>query len=478
MAASRRRFPQVRKMASPEEMTAYLETQGIDLPLDSTVEPAPNGPLAAPTEINERLSAPNRFAILPMEGWDGTLDGKPTPAVERRWLRLGTSGAGLLWGEATAVVPEGRANPNQLVMSDETVESIAELREKVMVAHDERFAGAPLVFGLQLTHSGRWSRPLGEPAPRIAYQQSLLDERVPVSAASVFSDDELDELVGRFVAAATLVADAGFDFVDIKHCHGYLLHELLHARERPGRYGGSFEARTRFLRSVVGELKTRRPELTIAVRLSATDPGPYRADTEGVGYPEPVADPPFGFGPDEHGDPLGEAHRFLDLCVELGIPLVSISVGSPYYNPHVMRPAYHPALDGYLPPREPLAEVAYHLDTAAKFTAAHPDLTLVGSGYTYLQELLPNAAQYRVRTGGIDMVGVGRMALSYPDLPADVLSGADADPKVICRTFSDCTTGPRIGLASGCYPLDEHYKASEARVAIAAAKKEKKAQTA
>jgi 2,4-dienoyl-CoA reductase-like NADH-dependent reductase (Old Yellow Enzyme family) len=456
-------------------MTDYLLTQNVELPLDDVVVPAPDGPLAAPIEIDERLTAPNRFAILPMEGWDGTIDGKPSAAVERRWHRLATSGAGLLWGEATAVVPEGRANPNQLVMNATTVESIAALREQVMAAHGERFDDA-LIFGLQLTHSGRWSRPLGEPAPRLAYRQTLLDQRVPVTDAAVFSDDELDGLVERFIEAGTQVADAGFDFVDIKHCHGYLLHELLHARERPGRYGGSFENRTRFLRSVVAGLKERRSDLTIAVRLSATDPGPYRADGEGVGYPE--ADPPFGFGPDEHGDPRGEANRFLDLCTELGIPLVSISVGGAYYNPHVMRPAYHPALDGYLPPREPLAEVAYHLDTAAEFASAHPDLTLVGSGYTYLQEMLPNAAQYRVRTGQIDMVGVGRMALSYPDLPAEVLAGNDLDPTIICRTFSDCTTGPRIGLASGCYPLDEHYKKSEARVAIAAAKKEKKAQTA
>jgi NADPH2 dehydrogenase len=477
MAASRRRFPQVRKIGTPEAMRAHLAEEGIDLPLDTTVEPAPDGPLAAPIKIGSHLEAGNRFAILPMEGWDGTTDGLPTPDLERRWLRLGASGAGLLWGEATAVVPEGRANPNQLMVNEETAETLGNLRSRTVEARALEFDGAPLITGMQLTHSGRFSRPLGEPLPRIAYRQPQLDQRLPVTDASLLSDDELDELVATYVRAATLAADAGFDFVDIKHCHGYLLHELLSARTRPGRYGGSFEGRTRVLRSVVEQLRSQRPNLTIAVRLSAVDPGPYLEDAEGIGYPEPLDQPPFVFGPDEQGNPLGETHQFLDLCSELGVALVCVTVGSPYYNPHVTRPAYHPALDGYLPPREPLAEVAYHLDTTAALTKAHPDLVVVGSGYSYLQELLPNAAQYQVRSGDVGMVGIGRMALSYPRLPADVLEGRELDAKMICRTFSDCTTGPRIGLASGCYPLDDHYKKSESRVAIAAAKKEKRTKT-
>ncbi len=474
MAASRRRFPQVKKIGTPDAMRDHLAEQGIDLPLDSSVEPAPRGPLAQPIRIGTGLEVANRFAILPMEGWDGTTDGSPTPALERRWLRFGSSGAGLVWGEASAVTSESRANPNQLMMNDETAEGIGELRSRMVAARALEFDGPRLVTGCQLTHSGRWSRPFGEPLPRIAYRQPQLDTRVPVSDSSVLSDDELDELVDAFVRAGVLAADAGFDFVDIKHCHGYLLHELLSARSRPGRYGGSFEGRTRFLRSVVEQLKAKRPSLTIAVRLSAVDPGPYIPDSDGVGYPEPHEGPSFVFGPDEDGNGLGEAHQFLDLCTESGVALVCVTIGSPYYNPHIIRPAYHPALDGYLPPREPLADVAYHLRTTADLAEAHPDLVLIGSGYSYLQELLPHAAQYQVRTGAVGMVGLGRMALSYPRLPADVLAGRDSDTKLICRTFSDCTTGPRIGEPSGCYPLDDYYKKSESRVVIAAAKKEKR----
>ena len=280
MAASRRRFPQVKKIGTPEAMRAHLVEEDIDLPLDTIVEPAPDGPLASPVQIGPHLEAGNRFAILPMEGWDGTTDGLPTPDLERRWLRLGASGASLLWGEATAVVPEGRANPNQLIINEETAERLGDLRSRTVAARALEFDGAPLVTGMQLTHSGRWSRPRGEPLPRIAYRQPQLDRRVPVSDASVLSDDELDELVGAYVRAGILAADVGFDFVDIKHCHGYLLHELLSARSRPGRYGGSFEGRTRVLRSVVEQLRAQRPNLTIGVRLSAFDPGPY---VEGAG---------------------------------------------------------------------------------------------------------------------------------------------------------------------------------------------------
>ncbi|MDJ0923544.1 MAG: NADH:flavin oxidoreductase [Acidimicrobiia bacterium] len=455
-------------------MKAHLAEEGIDLPLDDEVQPAPHGPLAEPLQVGPHLETDNRFMILPMEGWDGTKDGMPTPDLRRRWLRFGASGAGMVWCEATAVAPEGRANPNQLMINDRTAEAVGELRTDMLAEHARKFDGSSLVAGLQLTHSGRFSRPLGEPAPRIAYRNATLDERVSVTDASVFSDDELDELAATYVNAGVLAADAGFGFVDIKHCHGYLLHELLSARTRPGRYGGSFENRTRFLRTVVDQLKAQRPNLTIAVRLSAVDPGPFVEAADGVGY-LPDDQPRFGFGPDESGDPLGETHRFLDLCTELGVAMVCVSMGSPYYNPHLTRPAYHPALDGYLPPRDPLADVAYHVDTTASLTKAHPELVIVGSGYSYLQELVPNVAQYQVRTGAVDLVGLGRMALSYPTLPADVLAGRELDPRLICRTFSDCTTGPRIGTASGCYPLDDHYKKSEARVAIAAAKKAKRA---
>ena len=342
-------------------------------------------------------------------------------------------------------------------------------------AHTESFETAgDLVVGLQLTHSGRWSRPDGTPRPRTAHVDAELDRRVSAGRDDVVSDDELDELVHDFVTAAVRASDAGFDFVDVKHCHGYLLHELLSATDRAGRYGGPFEQRTQFLRAVTAGIRNVAPELAIGVRLSAYDFAPFAANANGVGVPVAGAgEPRFAFGGDRSGlgVDLTEAHRFLSLCEELGIGMVCITAGSPYYNPHVQRPAYFPPTDGYAPPADPLVDAARMLDATTQLAVRHPGLTIVGSGYSYLQQWLPNVAQYMVRNGHVTSIGIGRGMLSYPRMPADVLAGRDLQRALICRTFSDCTTAPRNGLVSGCYPLDVEYRDRPERIELAAIKR-------
>jgi 2,4-dienoyl-CoA reductase-like NADH-dependent reductase (Old Yellow Enzyme family) len=209
------------------------------------------------------------------------------------------------------------------------------------------------------------------------------------------------------------------------------------------------------------------------VRLSAFDFVPVRAGAGGVGVPETTGEYPYAFGGDGTGlgIDLTEAHSFLDLCSALGIGLVSVTAGSPYYNPHVQRPAFFPPSDGYQPPEDPLAGVARQLTVTAELTRAHPDLTVVGSGYSYLQDWLAHVGQAVVAGGGATMVGLGRLALSYPHLPVDVLAGRPVERRLVCRTFSDCTTAPRNGLVSGCYPLDPFYKALPQRVELARAKR-------
>ncbi|MBK5286941.1 MAG: NADH:flavin oxidoreductase [Acidimicrobiia bacterium] len=462
------RYTQVKRLDSVERLRTHLADLGVDIPVDEAVDP--NGPLGEPVTIHDGsagdLTAPNRFAILPMEGWDGTTDGRPTDLVRRRWQRIGTSGAGLAWCEATAVHADGRANPNQLVLTADTVDGFAALRE--LLASNQ-------VSGLQLTHSGRWSRPLGTPAPRIAYRHPMLDDRVGAGDAELLSDAELDELAGRYVDAAVLAHQAGFDFVDIKHCHGYLLHELLSGFDRPGRFGGDLDGRTQFLRTVVAGIRWRAPQLAIGVRLSAFDFMPYTAGTDGAGVPattEPEYRYTFGGDGTGLGIDLAETHAFLDVLTELGIGLVSITAGSPYYNPHVQRPAYFPPSDGYQPPEDPLVGVARQLAATAELTHRHPDLTIIGSGYSYLQDWLPNVGQAVVARGDATMIGLGRMVLSYPELPRDVLAGRPVQRALVCRTFSDCTTAPRNGLVSGCFPIDPFYKSHADRVELTRVKKQ------
>ena len=461
-------YPRVASLKTATAFREHLRQCGAEIPFDDTLDPPAASPLARPFELGG-VRVGNRFCILPMEGWDGTPDGRPSDLTRRRWQRFGSSGAKLIWGgEAVAVQADGRANPNQLVISETTMPELAALRDTLVASHRDAFgahADGDLYVGLQLTHSGRYAQPSvkGRPEPRIAYAHPLLDRRFP-NGVTMMSDDDLDRLVERFVAAAKEASDAGFAFVDIKHCHGYLGHELLSARSRAGKYGGPIENRTRFVREVTAGIRATVPGLGIVVRLSAFDMIPHRKGETGVGVPE-TPDAPYAsaFGylqDDAHLDAaLDDAKELLGIFETLGIRWVCITAGSPYYNPHMQRPALFPPSDGYQPPEDPLVGVARQIAGTAKLKAACPNLAIVGSAYSYLQEWLPHVGQHTVRAGMTDFVGLGRMVLSYPQLPADVLAGRPLQRKLVCRTFSDCTTGPRLGLVSGCYPLDPFYVA-------------------
>ncbi len=471
-------YRRVAQLRTAEQFRAHLTTIGADLPFDATVDSGPDAPLAQPHTIRGRageFTVGNRFCVLPMEGWDGTADGRPTELTLRRWERFGRSGAKLIWGcEAVAVRPDGRANPHQLMITPNTVGDLARGRERLVHAHQARFGSSDdLLVGLQLTHSGRFARPNDQARlePIILYHHPLLDHKFGIPPDHpVMTDGEIGELVEQFVAAAVLAKGAGFQFVDIKHCHGYLGHEFLSAVDREGPYGGSLENRTRFLREVVAGIRVEAPGLMIAVRLSAFDWIPFAPGEGQRGEPLTV-DGPYrhAFGGDGTGTgiDLAEPKAFLDQLVELDIPLVCLSAGSPYYVPHIQRPALFPPSDGYLPPEDPLLGVARQIAVTAALKRHRPELTVVGSGYSYLQEWLPHVAQGVVRAGGADLVGLGRMVLAYPELPADVLAGRPLQRKRLCRTFSDCTTAPRHGMVSGCYPLDDFYKGRPEAEALA-----------
>jgi len=476
----------IAQLRTVEQFGQYLKEVGADLPFDDVVDGGAGAPLAQPYVLPGVKGGPevftigNRFCVQPMEGWDGTPDGHPTDLTRRRWVNFGRSGAKLIWGcEAVAVMHEGRANPNQLMINEDTLSDLRSMREKLVETHEQAHGNSgDLLVGIQLTHSGRYARPnqkmVAEPV--ILYHHPILDRRLNLPADyPVISDERIEALIGRMVDAAEMAYSIGFQFVDVKHCHGYLGHEFLSAVTRPGPYGGSFENRTRFVREVVSGIQKRVPDLRIGVRLSAFDLTAFQTDAEsGVGVPFSRDQYPFRFGgaPDNPLEiDLSEPVRFLKLLRDIGVTLVNITAGSPYYNPHIQRPAYFPPSDGYLPPEDPLVGVARQVGAVAALKRSVPDLLLVGSAYSYLQEWLANVAQYQVRTGAVDFVGVGRMVLSYPDYPADVLAGKAINRKRLCRTFSDCTTAPRKGLVSGCYPLDPVYKESPEADILSKAKK-------
>ena len=443
-----------------DQLRADIDKRGLEIDLadraDRLLQPLRIGPLAAG----------NRLAVHPMEGCDATLDGRPGELTFRRWERFGAGGAKLIWGEATAVVPEGRANPRQLLISPETAPDLERLLAATRAAHRQRFGRDDLVVGLQLTHSGRWSHP----------RPLLVQHIPPVDAAKGISPDHpllddayLEQLEDRFADAAVLAWRAGFDFVDVKQCHTYLLNELLAARDRPGPYGGDFEGRTRFIRNVIGKIRSLvGGHFVIASRVNVYDGPPFQKGEDGVGrlaVGEPYR---WGFGADAEQplEPdLGEPLRLIGLLRDLGVVMVNVTMGSPYFNPHIGRPFERPPGDGYAPPEHPLVGVARHFRAAAAVQQAYPNLVVVGTGYSWLRHYAALAGEANARAGYVSMMGLGRGALAYPDFAADLMECGEMSSRKSCLGDSYCTALMRaknneLGqFPTGCVPRDPLYAA-------------------
>jgi 2,4-dienoyl-CoA reductase-like NADH-dependent reductase (Old Yellow Enzyme family) len=393
--------------------------------------------LARPARVGT-LTTTNSIAIQPMEGCDGTPDGRPGVLTWRRYRRFAEGGAGLIWFEATAVREDGRANARQLWITPQNVSEFARLRE---VLGD---ALAPM----QLTHSGRYS----VPRRIIAYHNPHIDQKTGTPADyPLITDDELERLEDDYVRAAGLALDAGFQAVDIKAVHGYLISELLGAKTRAGHYGGPLENRLRFLRNVIGKIRASfGSRLMIAVRINAFDGVPFACRFE-TPYP-------YGWGVDAanplHED-LTEVKQAIAWLREWGVELLNISLGSPYYNPHVVRPFEKPDEGNYEQPEHPLAGVDRHFRIAAELQHAFPDLPLVGSGYSWLQKYAINAGAAQIAAGNIRFFGVGRGALAYPDFARDALEKGELDERRCCKTLTYCTYLMRHKSPTGCPPFDK-----------------------
>ncbi len=401
------------------------------------------------------LTAPNSLAIHPMEGADGTADGKPGELTLRRYNRFAAGGAGLIWAEAIAVVPEGRANPRQLWLHEGSKDAFKDMLSK-MRAEARKTMGEghnPIVVA-QLTHSGRYSKPNGYPEPLIPerdpYRDPLTPEAFPTTtreskipdAYPVLTDEYLDNLQLAYVKAAKLAFEVGFDAIDIKSCHGYLVNEIFASRNREGKYGGSFENRTRFVLEVIEKIREAvGDDKVIGARLGFYDAIPY----------------PYGWGVDENDykrADLSEPKKLLKLMREKGLKMINFTIANPYYNPHVGRPFNHPIKGAYEDPEHPLVGVERLIDIAGEVQKEFPDITMVGTGYSWLRQLAGNVGAAIKKKGEITMVGVGRLAFAYPNFAKDLLEKGTLDKNQVCVACSACTQLMRDGQTAGCVVRD------------------------
>jgi NADPH2 dehydrogenase len=447
-----------------EALAADAANLGHALPLSDRYEA-----LFRPMSIGGRRCG-NRLAIQPMEGCDGTADGRPDELTFRRYVRFGGGGAKLIWGEATAISDEGRANPRQLWLCDHTASAIEEMLARCRRAHRDSFGSDDdLMVGLQLTHSGRYGYrqtslashdPLRDPLTVDKASGRRVDDSIPL-----LSDDDLIRIADQYVAAAQLAANVGVDFVDIKQCHGYLLSELLAARNRPGKFGGSLENRARLVRQIVSRIRKELPSLIVATRFNAYDGIPYRRMEDGAGQPVPHDLPlqnSFGTDPNDHRvEDLDESIQLARWLGESGVSLLNVTAGNPYANPHIVRPADYPPIDGYDPPEHPLLGVLRHFRLARAIQSALPDIPVIGSGYSWLQEFAMQAAAANVGDGSVAMVGLGRATLAQPDFARNLDERGGLDHRRTCRTFSYCTNlmrnrdHPSGQSPTGCPPFDK-----------------------
>lgn len=442
------------KYKSVADLLAENARLGLDLRFSDDL-----APLAQPLAVGGRTVG-NRWCVQPMEGCDGDPDGRPGELTVRRYVRFGDGGAKLIWGEACAVTEESRANPRQLWLHEGNKSDYARMAADCRAAHRAANGDdSDLLVGLQLTHSGRYSYR----RPVIACHDPLLLGRYKVSADTpLVTDDELARLVDDYVASAKLAADAGFDFLDVKQCHRYLLSELLGARNRPGRYGGRFENRTRLARDIFTAVRAAVPShVLLATRLNVFDGIAFKMPGVPEDWSPPLAN---GWGMSET-DPftpdLAEPLRWVTEMRQLGVTLVNVTLGNPYAQPHYGRPFEYPPPDGYESPEHPLVGVDRHFQATAAVQQANPGLAVVGTGYSYLQEFLPQAGAANVRDGRASLVGVGRASLAQPDWVRQLRDHGRLDRKRVCRTFSYCTAlmrakdHPLGQYPTGCPPFDK-----------------------
>ncbi len=392
----------------------------------------------------------NRMGIAPMEGADALPDGSPSELTMRRYVREAEGGSAMIWFEAISIVPEGRSSAHQLMLTRDNLENYKRFTAAIREAGIRANGFAPYLV-MQANHSGRYSNPQGKPAPMIAYRHPEYEKLRPADDSCIVSDDYLKGLEEKFGEASRLAGEAGFDAVDVKACHGYLLMELLSAYQRPGLYGGSFENRTRLLRNGIEAAKAYETEdFLVTARIGIYDGFPY----------------PWGFGvkaplqQDGRENTLGSAPapdmeepiRLVRILHDTyGLPMVNLTMGNPYVSTHVTRP-----FDGgkYIPDEHPLYGVARIIKGIGEVKKAVPGMFISASGPSYLRQYSDLYAAGAVEEGLCDNMLFGRMSFANPAFPRQIMENGRMDPLKTCVACGKCGDLIRAGKPTGCIVRD------------------------
>jgi len=390
--------------------------------------------LGTPLKVGE-LTVHNRFCVHPMEGSDSLADGSPSGLTFERYRRFAHGGSGLIWFEAVSVLPEGRASANQLMITDVNLPVFKDLVNNIKAEAINTNGYSPVII-MQITHSGRFSKPFGSPQPIIAYHNPEIDNRHNISPElPVVTDEYLAKIPEYFAKTALLAKQAGFDGVDVKCCHRYLLSELLSAFERPGRYGGCFENRTRlFVECVDAVRKAAGDDFIIGTRLNGFDALPAGFSCDKTDYMKPD---------------LTETLKLANILKAHSVDIFNITTGSPYYNSYVNRP------NDIEKNEPPLLGISRMFSVAGAIQKELGNTPVVGTGFSYLREFIPFAAAGEIIAGKCSFVGLGRMSFAYPDFPRDVLKNNLPKADVLCTTCGKCAQLLRAGGPTYCAVRDK-----------------------
>lgn len=431
------------RFKTKDEILQKSLSLGFELPFRDDISP-----LLSPVTINGFI-IPNRLVVQPMEGYDSESDGSPSFLTKRRYLRYAGGGSGIIWYEAVAVSSEGRSNPRQLLISKNNTSQFSLLNEELRRAA-KKIGIVPMLV-VQLTHSGRYSKPDGKPKPQVAALNSTLDKQIPY----ILTDDDLRRIQDQYIDSAKLALKSGFDAIDLKACHGYLMIDILAARTRLNSYygGEASSGRFLFLLETIDRIKQEVPEIIITTRLNISD----------------LYD--NGFGVDENNNPDFTEPVLLVRELELrGLKVINLSMGSPYYNPHVTRPYDNPLPGQKVPDEHPLTGVSRIIKGTALFQEKFPEICLTGSAYSYLRQFAPNVGAAVIDNRHASFIGFGRGSFAYPSLPLDLMRNGKADPSKVCITCSGCTRLIRNLRPGGCVIRDREIYGNELKKLIAGEK--------